>query len=301
MRFGLMAFANDQGVGVVDVATAAERLGFESLWLGEHDHLPVDTVHPWIDGGRPPEVYRRFLNPFVALAAAASVTTTLRLGTSVSLIAEHPPLYLAKEVATLDLVSGGRVELGVGYGWNRGAMANNGVDPDRVRAVFAEKLTALRRLWTEEEVAFDGEHVRFSASWSFPKPVQRPHPPIILGAALTPTSRRHIVELADGWMPIRTMVSFDELAAGIRTLRSAFDEAGRDRSALQVTLLDFEGAMGGKRSVEAFVDRLPSPESLATYEEIGVDRCTYAVPAHDPALFAETIELLADRLSPRRD
>jgi probable F420-dependent oxidoreductase len=296
VRFGVTAFVNDTTIGIAEVATTVEELGFESLWLGEHDHLPVATVHPWVDDGRPPDVYRRFPNPFVVLAHAAAVTTRLRLGTSVTLVAEHDPLYQAKEVATLDWLSGGRVELGVGYGWNALELANHGVDPGRRRSAFREKVAAMKALWTDETAAFDGEFVRFDESWSWPKPVQRPHPPISIGAALTPATRRDIVALADGWMPIRSMLAPDELTSAIGELRQAFDAEGRDPASCVVTLLELDGSLGGKRSIEAFEQRLPDEPTLRRYEAIGVDRCVFGVPAHDHGLFHAAAEALADRI-----
>ena len=300
MKFGVTAFINDTAaLGIVEFATMAEQLGFESIWLGEHDHLPVDTVHPWVEGGTPPDIYKRFPDPFTLLAAAAGVTEHLRLGTSVSLVAEHNPIYLAKQIATLDWLSGGRVELGVGYGWNPLEMVNNGIDPKRPRAVFREKLAALKALWTQETTAFEGEFVNFTESWSYPKPVQSPYPPVIIGAALTPATKRDLVERADGWMPIRTTMSFEQLAEDIATVRGLVAQAGRDPFSIKISLLDPDGSMGGKKSLEAFERRLPSTELLRGYEEIGVDRCIYAVPAHDRGLLRSTIKLLAERLELR--
>lgn len=300
MKFGVTAFINDTAaIGIVEFATMAEELGFESIWLGEHDHLPVETVHPWVEGGTPPDIYKRFPNPFTLLAAAAGVTQHLRLGTSVSLIAEHNPIYLAKEIATLDWLSDGRLELGVGYGWNPLEMVNNGIDPKRPRAVFREKLAALKALWTQETTAFEGEFVNFTESWSFPKPRQTPYPPIIIGAALTEATKRDLVERADGWMPIRTTMSFDQLAEDISTLRGLAEEVGRDPSSITISLLDPDGSMGGKKSLEAFERRLPSEELLGRYQEIGIDRCIYAVPSHDSQLLRGALGLLAERLQLR--
>lgn len=296
MKHGITAFVNDKNIGIFEVATAADQLGFESLWLGEHDHLPVDSFHPWVEGGVPPDIYKRFPDPFTLLAAAAAVTKNLRLGTSVSLIAEHNPIYLAKQIATLDWLSGGRVELGVGYGWNKLEMINNGIDASRPRAVFREKLAALKALWTQETTAFSGEFVNFTESWSYPKPVQKPYPPVIIGAALTPGTRRDLVSVADGWMPIRTMMSIDELAESIGRLRDEVEAAGRDRNSMKITLLDPIGAMGGKRSLAAFEERMPSQETLRRYAEIGVDRCVHSIPAHESDFFHATIEMLAGRL-----
>jgi probable F420-dependent oxidoreductase len=296
LKHGITGFINDKSLGIIEFATTAEKLGFESIWLGEHDHLPVDSVHPWVEGGAPPDIYRRFPDPFTLFAAAAGVTDSLRFGTSVTLIAEHNPIYLAKQIATLDFVSGGRVELGVGYGWNKLEMVNNGIDPKRPRAVFREKLRALKALWTQETAAFSGEFVNFTESWSYPKPIQKPHPPIILGSALTPGAVRDLVASMDGWIPIRTTMTFDELAESIVALRSQMAEAGRDPRSIVISLLDPDGAMGGKKSLAAFEERLSSEELLQRYAEIGVDRCIHAVPAHDCELFHATIEMLARRV-----
>jgi probable F420-dependent oxidoreductase len=301
VKQGVTAYINDKSLGIVEFATTAERLGFESIWLGEHDHLPVASVHPWVEGGEPPDIYRRFPDPFTLFAAAAAVTEELRFGTSVSLIAEHQPLYFAKQVATLDWLSGGRVEMGVGYGWNKLEMANNGVDIKRPRTVFREKLRALKAIWSQETVAFSGEFVNFTESWSYPKPVQKPYPPITLGSAFTPGSLKDMATSMDGWMPISTTMTLDELADAIKALREAVAAEGRDPAAFTISLLDPTGSMGGKRSLEAFEARLPSEETLARYAEIGVDRCIHSVPAHDPELFHGTMRLLAERvgLTPR--
>jgi probable F420-dependent oxidoreductase len=296
MEHGVTAFINDSSVGIVEFATTAEGLGFESIWLAEHDHLPVDTVHPWVEGGTPPDIYKRMPDPFTLLAAAAAVTEQLRLGTSVSLIAEHNPIYLAKQIATLDFVSGGRVEVGVGYGWNKLEMVNNGIDPARPRAAFREKLHALKLLWTEETAAFSGEFVNFSESWSYPKPIQKPHPPVVLGAAFTPGARRDLVDDMDGWMPIRGMTSFDQLAESLAVLRSELAEAGRDPSTMTISLFELAGATLGKYSIASFAEHLASEVMFDRYAAIGVDRFIHSVPVHDPDLFHATIELVANRV-----
>jgi len=202
-------------------------------------------------------------------------------------------------VATLDWLSGGRVELGVGYGWNKLEMANNGVDVKRPRGVFREKLAAMKRLWDQETAAFDGEHVSFTESWSYPKPAQRPHPPITIGATLTPATRQDLVERADGWMPIRALLSTDELATNIASLRAEYVEAGRDPASLTVSLLDPDGAMSGKRSIEAFERSLPGVDLIEAWASIGVDRVIFAVPAHDRELLAGTFDVLAERIGLR--
>ncbi len=184
MLIGANLVLGDRTLPMATVAPLVEDHGLDALFVGEHTHIPVATVHPGHPTGVP-EFYKRFLDPFVQLAVAAAVTERVRIGTGVVLVAERNPLELAKSVASLDVVSGGRVEVGVGYGWNPLEMANNGVDPSRRRQVFREKLAAVRRLWTEETVECHGRWVDFTESWSFPKPVQDPHPPVLLGAAAT--------------------------------------------------------------------------------------------------------------------
>ncbi len=176
MLIGANLILNDTTLPMREVAPLVEEYGLDALFLGEHTHTPVATVHPQYPGGLP-EFYKRFLDPFVQLAVAAAVTERVRIGTGVLLVAERNPLELAKAVASLDVVSGGRVEVGVGLGWNTLEMVNNGIDPKRRRAIFREKLAVLRRLWTEDVVGVDGEFVRFTDSWVYPKPLQKPHPP----------------------------------------------------------------------------------------------------------------------------
>src|SRR3954447_141938 len=195
MDIGIVTQLTDRSPSIVDVARAVEERGFESLWLGEHTHCPVDTVHRYTSGkyaagaktrgGYVPEFYKRMPDPYILLAAAAAATSTLRLGTSVGLPAEHNPLEMAKEVASLDLISGGRFEFGVGYGWSELEASNNGIPFNRRRDVMREKLLAMKALWAQETASFAGEYVNFTESWSWPKPVQRPNPPILLGAKLT--------------------------------------------------------------------------------------------------------------------
>ncbi len=195
-------FPTDYTIGPVQLATEAERRGFASLWFPEHTHIPVGRRTPWPGGGDLPQEYSHTLDPFVALGAAAAVTERLHLGTGICLVAQHDPIVLAKEVATLDLISGGRFLFGIGVGWNEDEMEHHGVDPSRRRAVVREKVLAMKALWTQDEASFDGEFVKFEPSWSWPKPVQQPHPPILMGGAGGPVTYRHIIEYCDGWMPI---------------------------------------------------------------------------------------------------
>src|SRR3954453_10667341 len=183
MFIGPNLSTNDTTLSILDVAPVVEAAGLESIFQGEHSHIPIDTMYPGSANGDVPDFYKRFPDLFVTMAAAAALTTTLRLGTGVVLVAEHQPLRLAKAVASLDALSGGRVDFGVGYGWNGPEMANNGVDPSKRGAVFSENLRVIRDLWSEDVVEHHGEHCAFTPSWSLPKPVQqasRPGPPLLI-------------------------------------------------------------------------------------------------------------------------
>jgi probable F420-dependent oxidoreductase len=205
MDIGVIIFPTDKGIQPVELARELEARGFRSLWMPEHSHIPTSRRTPW--GGREgapalPEEYWRTHDQFIALTAAAAVTTNLKLGTGITLVAQRDPLWLAKEVASLDYISNGRMQFGIGYGWNHEEMEHHGVDPKRRRAIVREKVLACIELWTKDEASFQGEHVNFASSWSWPKPIQRPHPPIVLGGAPSALHFRHLVEFCDAWMPI---------------------------------------------------------------------------------------------------
>ena len=259
MDFGALVFPTDLSIRPDRLATELEARGFESLWVTEHTHIPVSRRTPWPGGPELPEEYRRTLDPYVALTAAAMVTQRLRLGTGISLVAQHDPLVLAKTVASLDLLSGGRVLFGIGVGWNEEEMEDHGVDPKRRRAVAWEKVLAMRELWTKDEASFDGEFVSFPPAWSWPKPVSTPHPPIIMGGAGGPITFRHVVEFCDGWMPIHGRRSIIEKLDG---LRQAADEAGRDMTTIEL------GVFGCP----------PDAKVIDDYADRGFTRCALIVP-----------------------
>ncbi len=277
MHVGVYIFPTDQTIQPIELAVAAEERGFESLWFPEHSHIPVSRDTPWggVDGAGPlPDWYRRTHDQFVALAAAAAVTNTLELGCGISLVAQRDPLWLAKQVASLDVISGGRVQFGVGYGWNKEEMANHGVAYTERRAILREKVLAMIELWTEDVAEFHGEHVDITPSWAWPKPVQKPHPPIHLGGAAGPRTIRDIVEFCDGWMPI---VTRHELAGKITRIRSALEEAGRDPDAFELTAWQ-------------------APRDLAVLEqmrEAGVRRAVFSLPQADPATVIEKLDKYA--------
>src|SRR5437763_2815379 len=182
MRFGVTIYATDQTMSPADVAREAEARGFLSMYLPEHTHVPTSRRTPPATGDAElPEEYKRTLDPFVALTAAATATTTIRLGTGVCLVAQRDPILTAKETATLDLLSGGRFVFGIGFGWNHEEMESHGVDPTRRRDIAREKPLTIKRLWADDVASFEGTYVHLEPSWSWPKHLQRPGPPILIG------------------------------------------------------------------------------------------------------------------------
>ncbi len=230
---GVMMFPTDKAIGPIELAKEAEARGFESLWFPEHSHIPTSRVTPW--GGREgapplPEEYWRTYDQFVALGAAAAVTTTIKLGTGITLVAQRDPIWLAKEVASVDALSNGRMLLGIGYGWNKEELADHGVRYTQRRAVVRESVLAMKELWTKEEAEFHGEFVNFEKSWQWPKPVQTPHPPVILGGAAGPRTIGDIVEFCDGFMPTAGRYDY---GAQITQVRQAAEDAGRDPGSIE--------------------------------------------------------------------
>lgn len=235
MKVGVLTACNDESIGPIALARALEGRGFDSLFLPEHSHIPeAETTYP--DGTPLAREYYRNMDPFVALAAAAAVTTRLRLGTGVTLLVQRDPIVLAKEVATLDVVSGGRVELGVGTGWNRTEMRNHGTDPRTRITLLSERVQAMKRIWTEERAEFHGTMVDFDPIYSWPKPLQRPYPRVWLGG-WGPTTFRRILDHGDGWMA-PTGAPTDELARGMEELRRAAAELGRPAPPVIATAFD---------------------------------------------------------------
>jgi len=255
MRFGISMFPTDQAIQPVELAREVEARGFESLWFPEHSHIPVSRRTPWggVKNARPlPEYYSRTLDQFVGLTAAATATTTLKLGTGITLVAQRDPIWLAKQVASLDVVSHGRVLFGVGYGWNKEEMADHGIAYLQRRAILRENVLAMKELWTKDVASFGGEHVNLEPSWAWPKPVQQPHPPIILGGAAGPRAIADLVEFCDGWMPI---AGRHGVISGIDALNHAAAAAGRASLELSVSTGKVEPA-DVERYVEAGVSRI---------------------------------------------
>ncbi|MGH9031662.1 MAG: LLM class F420-dependent oxidoreductase [Acidimicrobiia bacterium] len=231
MRLGVTMFATDQAMAIGDLARAAEERGFSSLYVPEHTHIPTSRATPAPTGdAQLPDQYSRTLDPFVALTAAAAATGRLRVGTGIALVAQRDPIVTAKAVATLDWLSGGRFTFGIGFGWNREEMADHGVEYAKRRAIVRQKVLAMRRLWEDDEASFTGEHVRVEPSWAWPKPVQRPRLPVLIGGAAGPKLFAHVVEYADGWIPI----GGGGLTKALPELRRTAEDAGRDPDELEV-------------------------------------------------------------------
>ena len=233
MQIGVEIFPTDQTIGAIELAREVEARGFESLWFPEHSHIPTRRTTPWggRDGAPPlPEFYWRTFDPFVALGACAAVTTTLKLATGICLVAQRDPIHTAKEVASVDALSNGRFLFGVGYGWNKEEMAQHGTAYSERRAILRENLLAMKELWANDEASFQGEHVQIEPSWSWPKPVQRPHPPIILGGDAGPKTAAHIAEFCDGWMPIGGRHGLDKWDE----VRAACERIGRDPATVEL-------------------------------------------------------------------
>jgi len=286
MRYGVTMFATDVSIDVVELARAVEERGLDSLWLPEHTHIPTSRTTPHPSGVELPEKYKRSLDPLVALAAASSATTTLRLGTGILLPAQRDPLVTAKAIASLDHVCGGRAAMGIGFGWNEEEMADHGVDFRQRRAVAREHVLAMQALWHEEEAAFEGEHVRFPATWSWPKPAQRdregrPHVPTLVGGGAGPKLFAHAVEYADGWVPIGGA----GLTRALPTLRAALEEAGRDPDHFEVV---------------PFAAK-PDHGKLDHYQGLGVSETVFDLPSAGRDEVLAVLDGIATMVAERQD
>jgi probable F420-dependent oxidoreductase len=245
-QFALSMFATDYAIQPVELAIEAEKRGLESLWVPEHTHIPASRKTPFPGGTDLPKEYWHTHDPFVALGAAAAATKRLKLGTGVCLVIERDPITLAKEVASLDMISGGRVLFGIGAGWNVEEMENHGAVAKRKWKIVKEKILAIREIWTKEAAEFHGEFVNFDPIWSFPKPVQAGGPPILLGSQSKRVFER-VAEYCDGWLPIN-FPRYD-FAGGIRRLREAEKNANRKQLSLSMF-----GAPSKDEAIRSLVD-----------------------------------------------
>jgi len=246
MHLGVTMFPTEYAIQPAELARALEERGFESLWVPEHTHIPASRRSPWPGGPNLPKEYWHTYDPFVALTAAAAVTTRLRLATGICLVVERDPITTAKEVATLDRLSNGRFIFGIGGGWNAEEMEHHGTPFKRRWRVLRERVLAMKKIWTEEEAEYHGEFVNFDKIWAHPKPAQKPHPPILMGGD-GPTTFARVVEFCDGWMPIgfRAPGIVDKIPA----LRAAAAKAGRDPKSVSITIF-------GPKPDQATIDQL---------------------------------------------
>ncbi|HEX9362739.1 MAG TPA: LLM class F420-dependent oxidoreductase [Candidatus Dormibacteraeota bacterium] len=273
MKFGVAIFPTDYAISMTELAPAAEQLGFESLWVAEHSHIPTSRQTPWPAGGELPKHYWHTMDPFVALTAAALASKTIRVGTGICLLVERDPIHTAREAASVDLVSNGRFIFGIGGGWNREEMADHGTEFSSRWKLLRERTEAIKAIWADEVAEYHGEMVDFGPMWSWPKPVQKPHPPVILGGSGSKILER-VVRYADGWMPNR-----GEVVERLPDLQRLAREAGRER--IPVTYYPKVSA-----------------DEIERLARAGIDRCIYYVPpdGRDPAL--RKLEDLAAMIRP---
>ena len=262
MLYGVTMFATDYAIRPDELAREVEQRGFESLWLPEHTHIPVSRRSPWPGGPELPKEYWHTYDLFVALTAAAMATERLKIASGICLIVERDPITTAKEVASLDQLSNGRFLFGIGGGWNAEEMENHGT-PFKLRwRILRERILAMKEIWTNDEAEFHGEYVNFDKVWSYPKPAQKPHPPILMGGD-GPTTFDRVIEFCDGWMPIG--VRSPNIPEKIAELRRRAEAAGRDPKSLSVSIF-------GVRPDRSAIDELA---------EAGVDRVIFMAPAGD--------------------
>jgi len=259
MNIGVCMFFTDYAIRIDELAREAEARGFESLWVPEHTHIPVSRRTPFPGGSQLPKEYAHTFDPFVSLMAAAAATKRLRIGTGICLIIERDTITTAKEVASLDALSGGRFEFGIGGGWNAEEMENHGTVFRGRWKLLRERVQAMKAIWTQDEASFDGEFVHFEPVWSWPKPAQRPHPPVILGAHGSKALAR-VVEYCDGWIPIG--VRAGDLTKEMGTLRRLAEEKGRDPATISVNVY---GAPA-------------DPEVLQALRQAGATRAVFSLP-----------------------
>jgi probable F420-dependent oxidoreductase len=259
MHLGLTIFPTDYAMPLPDLAREAEQRGFESLWVAEHSHIPTSRKSPWPGGADLPKMYYDTLDPFVALSAAAAVTTKIKLATGICLVVQRDPIHTAKQVASLDRISHGRFLFGVGGGWNEEEMNNHGTAFAGRFELLRERVEAMVAIWTHDQAEYHGKHVDFDPIFMWPKPVQKPHPPIHVGGAF-PGGARRAVRYGNGWIPIAGRV--DDVAAHVTEFRKMATAAGRDPASLEVSAFGVAG----------------KEEEVKRYRDAGFDRAVFGLP-----------------------
>jgi probable F420-dependent oxidoreductase len=279
MRNGVVLFSSDRGIRPAALAKAAEDRGFDTIYVPEHTHIPVKrtAAHPGTgDESLPDDRYLRTLDPWTSLATCAAVTERIGLSTAVCLPVESDPITLAKTIATLDFLSGGRVSIGAGFGWNTDELEDHHVPPGKRRTVLKEYVEAMRALWTQEEASYDGEFVQFGPSWAYPKPVQ-PHIPLIIGAGAGPKTFAWIAANADGWM---TTPRETDISDRIEALKTAWAEAGRE----------------GLPDIRILIAFKPDPNDIMKWAEQGVSELIWGVPDAEEDVVLGSLDRMAGRL-----
>jgi probable F420-dependent oxidoreductase len=271
MKYGLTIFPTDYSIHPAELARAAEGRGFESLWVAEHSHIPCSRKTPWPGGAELPKMYYDVVDPFVALAMAAAATTRLKVGTGICLVIQRDPIQTAKEVASLDLLSGGRFLFGVGGGWNVEEMANHGTRFETRWKLLRERIEAMKKIWTEKQAEYHGELVDFEPIFAWPKPKQKPHPPIHVGGAF-PGGMKRALRYGDGWIPISGRGDGDPVAH-LPALREEAAKLGRSLDGFEVSIY-----------------AAPSDEGkLAKLRDAGIARAVFMLP---PAGRDDVVKLL---------
>ena len=275
MNFGAAIFFTDYSMGPAELGRALEERGFESLWAPEHSHIPLSRRSPFPQGGDLPKKYYDVMDPFVTLSAAAAVTTKLKVATGICLVVQRDPIQTAKEVATLDQVSGGRVLFGIGAGWNAEEMADHGTEFSMRFEVMRERVEAMKAIWTKSKPEYDGKHVKFPQMMTWPKPIQKPHPPVIVGGAF-PYGARRAIAYGDGWVPHARRPAYDDVLTLLPEFRKMATAAGRDPGSIPVTVFGVaENVDAVRRCQDAGVARAIFNLPAAKADEVlpGLDRC----------------------------
>jgi probable F420-dependent oxidoreductase len=274
MEIGIAMFPTDYAVEPAELARLVEERGFDSLWFPEHTHIPASRRTPYPGGGELPPEYSHTHDPFVALAAVATATERLRLGTGICLVVERDPITTAKEVASLDLLSGGRFLFGVGAGWNREEMENHGTDPSTRFGLMRERVEAMKAIWTQDEAEYHGRHVDFDPVRSWPKPARKPHPPVLIGGSGEKVLDR-VISFGDGWLPQPRLEK--DLGGRMAELRRRAEEAGKD-----VAIVPF--------------DPRSKPEFAEEMQKLGADGCVFWIPPEGRDETEARLDRIAERL-----
>jgi probable F420-dependent oxidoreductase len=273
VKFGVAIFPTEYAIPMPELAPAAEQLGFESLWVAEHSHIPTSRMSPWPGGSELPKHYWHTMDPFVALTAAAQASKTIRLATGICLVIQRDPIHTAKSAASVDVISGGRFIFGIGGGWNREEMADHGTDFSTRWKLLREKTEAIKAIWTGDPAEYHGDLVDFGPMWCYPKPAQKPHPPVILGGS-GPKIIERVVRYADGWMPNR-----GEVVERIPELQRAARAAGR--APIPVTYYPKASA-----------------EEIERLARVGIDRLIWYVPPDGRDAALKKLEELGEMIRP---